>query len=156
MDLGEVSLNEGGSWRGSVYPARAAHLLAALDPTAGFVVIETYDGVNGWHESIVSVSPDEEPRRRLVRHHSFELLVDPVEAAEIGRHLSASGRGFMAYQFRDRPPAQFDLPEHPKGRAEAMRGQGVVLAIDLPHDGELAVVASPSKDAVDEFLLRLA
>jgi hypothetical protein len=37
-----------------------------------------------------------------------------------------------------------------------MRGQGVDLAIDLPHDGEVAVVWSPNKTAVIEYVQRLA
>ncbi len=155
MELGEVSLNAGGSWRCTVYPGRADLMLAALDPTAGFVLIETYDGGDGWHEAVVSVSPDETSRPRLVRHNRFELLVDPIEAAEIGRHLHASGRGFMSYQFRERPRADFYLPKYPQGRADAMRGQGVELAIDLPHDGDLAVVCSPTKVLVDEYVQRL-
>jgi hypothetical protein len=37
-----------------------------------------------------------------------------------------------------------------------MRGQGVDLAIDLPHDGEVAVVCSPNKTALIEYVQRLA
>lgn len=156
MDLSEVSLNPGGAWHFSAYPGRADLLLAALDPTAAYVLIETYDGVHGWHEAFVSISPTEPPKRRLVRRLAFELLVDPTEAAEIGSHLHETGRGFMMYQFRQQPRADFHLPDCPKGRADAMRGHGVELSIDLPHDGEVAVVASPRKSAADDYRRRLS
>ena len=155
VEIGEVGQNEGGSWRSSIYPGRADLLLQALDPTAEFVLIETSDGEPDWHEAVVSVSPTEAPRPRLVRRHSFDLLVTPEEAAEIGDHLHESGRGFLCFQFRRRP-TDFDLPDYPRGRADAMRGQGVELSIDLPHDGDLAVVVSPSRPSVEAFLRRLA
>ena len=67
-----------------------------------------------------------------------------------------SGGGFGCYQFRQRPRADFHLPDYPQGRADAMRGQGVELVIDLPHDMEVAVLSSPSKAALSHYLRRLA
>jgi hypothetical protein len=135
-------------------------LLSALDPDWPFVLIETRDGNSDWHEATVSVGPQDQPRLRLVRHHRFDLLVTPAEAIEIGRHLHAQGVGggrLGCYQFRQRPRATFRLPDYSRPRADAMRrGQRVDLAIDLPHDGEVAVVWSPNKTAVIEYVQRLA
>lgn len=151
--------DENGVWRSSVWPGRADVLLAALNPDSAYVLIETWDGDRDWHEAVVSVGVGEEPRTRVVRKHRFDVLVSPEEATAIGRHLHAqgvSGRGFRCYQFRQRPRADFRLPHYPQGCADAMRGQGVELAIDLPHDMEVAVVSSPSKAALSHYLRRLA
>ena len=151
--------DENGLWWSSVWPGRADVLLAALNPDSAYVLIETWDGKRDWHEAVVSVGVGEEPRTRVVRHHGFDVLVSPQEATAIGRHLHAQGLvggGFICYQFRQRPRASFRLPDYPQGRADAMRGQGVELAIDLPHDGEVAVVNSPSKAALSDYMRRLA
>jgi hypothetical protein len=158
MELGEVHQRDDGLWRVAVWPGRADVLLGPLDSDWPFVLIETWDGNPGWHEATVSVGAHDEPRLRLVRHHRFDLLVTPAEAIEIGRHLHAqgpAGGGLVCYQFRERPRAGFRLPDDPRGRADAMRGQGVDLAIDLPHDGEVAVVCSPNETAVIEYVQRL-
>lgn len=159
MELGELDQRDGGLWRVTAWPGRADVLLGALDPGWPFVLIETWDGNSGWHEATVSVGAHDEPRLRLVRRHRFDLLVTPSEAIGIGRHLHAqgpAGGGLRCYQFRRRPGAAFRLPDDPRGRAGAMRGQGAVLAIDLPHDGEIALVCSPDKTAVTEYVQRLA
>ena len=108
---------------------------------------------------MVSVGPGDAPRLRVVRHHQFGLLVTPADAVEIGAHLHARGRrggGLGCFQFRRRPPAIFRLPETSRGRADAMRGQAVEMAIELPHDGEVAVVASPNESSLVEYVARLA
>ena len=159
VELGEVQQDKNGLWWSSVWPGRADVLLAALDPDCAYALIETWDGDRDWHEAVVSVGVGEEPRTRVVRHHRFDVLVSPKEATAIGRHLHAqglAGGGFGCYQFRHRPRASFRLPDDPQGRADAMRGQGVELAIDLPHNGEVAVVRSPSKAALSDYMRRLA
>ena len=163
VELAEMRQGDKGMWQTTVWPGRADVLLSALDPDWPFVLIETGDGNSDWHEATVSVGPQDRPRLRLVRHHRFDLLVTPAEAIEIGRHLHAQGvggGGLGCYQFRQRPRATFRLPDYsrprPRARADAMRGQGVDLAIDLPHDGEVAVVCSPNKTALMEYLQRLA
>ena len=161
VELAEMYQGDNGLWQTTVWPGRADVLLSALDPDWPFVLIETWDGNSDWHEATVSVGPQDQPRLRLVRHHRFDLLVTPAEAIAIGRHLhaqSVGGGGLGCYQFRQRPRATFRLPDYsrPRGRADAMRGQGVDLAIDLAHDGEVAVVWSPNKTAVIEYVQRLA
>lgn len=160
VNIRDVYQDDGGLWRTDVWPARADVLLSALDPDWPFVLIETWDGNSDWHEATVSVGPQDAPRPRLVRHHRFDLLVSPAEAIEIGRHLHAEradGGGLGCYQFRQRPRATFRLPDYsrPRARADAMRGHGVDLAIDLPHEQEVAVVCSPNMTALTEYVHRL-
>ena len=162
MPLVEISdpyENGAGLWCASVWPGHADQLLRGLDPALPFVLIETWDGQPGWHEATVSVGPNEVPRPRTVRQHGFELLVTPAEAIEIGAHLRAqglSGGGLGCFQFRDRPRDTFRLPDYSTGRADAMRGQRVEIAIDLPHDEEVAVVSSPTESVLIDYLARLS
>jgi hypothetical protein len=158
VDLSEPYLDGDGLWRVSVYPGHADVLLGALRTDWLFVLIETWDGQTDWHEAIVSVGTNDDPQPRLVRHHSFDLLVTPADASQIGTHLRAqglSGGGLGAYQFRERPRSNFRLPDWSRGRADAMRGQRVELAIDLPHDEEVAVVSSPYKFNLIDYVARL-
>lgn len=134
-------------------------LLGGLDPAWPFVLVETWDGQSDWHEAVVGVGPHELPRRRTVRRHQFDVLVDPAEAREIGVQIRAQGTaggGFACFQFRERPRASFRLPEWSRGRADAMRGQGVEIAVELPHDNEVAVVWSPKESTLRDYLDRLA
>jgi hypothetical protein len=160
VDVSEPFLNDDRLWQAAVYPGYADVLLRTLDPLMPYVLIETWDGKSEWHEATVSVGPDDEPRSRLVRRHRFDLLVSPAEAVEIGVHLSAEARdgwgGLGCFQFRRRPRSTFHLPDSPRSRADAMRGQGVELEIDLPHDGEVAVVRSPLESNLVQFMRRLA
>ena len=48
------------------------------------MLIEAWDGIPDWHEAIVRVGIDDEPRPRLVRRHSFDLLVIALCAAVPG------------------------------------------------------------------------
>lgn len=158
MDLSEPSRQGDGLWCISIHPGHADELLAALDPELPFVLIETWDGLADWHEAVVSVGPDDEARPRLVRRHSFDLLVSPGEAYEVGVHLRAqglAGGGFGCFQFRERPTSEFRLPASPEGRRSAMQRQGVQIAIDLPHDGEVAVVSSLSRTTLDAYFRRV-
>lgn len=154
----ELTEDDHGIWRGSVVGAHADQLLASLDRSAPFVLIETWDGYLDWHEAVVSVGSDDGPRPRTVRRHTFDLLVTPTEAVEIGRQLrgqGVAGGGLVCYQFRSRPHADFRLPDQGRRRADAMRGLGVELMIDLPHDGEVAVVSSPDKAVLEGYAARL-
>lgn len=159
MNLGALTRDEGGLRRASVWPGHSDVLLAALDPEAAFVLIETWDGNSDWHEAQVSVAVGDEPRTRLVRHHSFDLLVTPEEAIEVGLSLRAQGKtsgGLECHQFRQRPRPEFHLPGNPRARADAMRGHDVLLSIELPHDAEVAVVSSPSRPDLEGYISRLA
>lgn len=147
-----------GLWCVAVHPGHADLLLAALDAAMSFVLIESWDGISDWHEAVVRIGADAEPRLRVVRRLSFDLLVAPSEAAEIGgqlRELGVAGGGLLCHQFRQRPHANFHMPDSGKARADAARGQGVELTIDLPHDGEVAVVSSPSEDNLKAYVRRL-
>lgn len=146
-------------WCAPVHPGHADVLLAALHPDHPFVLIETWDGIGDWHKATVRIGADDEPRPRLVRKHSFDLLVSPAEAAEIGSLLRAqgmSGGGFRCHQFQRHPKATFHVPDSLQASAGAQRGQGVELSIELPHDGEPALVSSPNRANLDAFLARLA
>jgi hypothetical protein len=159
VEISQPYQNDDRLWCASAYPGHADLLLGGLDPAFPFVLIETWDDQSDWHEAIVSVGLDEQPRRRIVRHHRFDVLVTPAEAIEIGAHLHAQGLkggGLGCFQFRQRPRATFRLPEWSEGRANAMRGQGVELAIDLPHDGEVAVVYSPTESNLLQYVDKLA
>lgn len=157
----EISLRaqaEDQLWSVTASPGRADRLLHALDPDLPWVLIETWDGQADWHEAMVSVGVHEEPRVRLVRHHSFDLLTTPAEAREIGAHLHAQGilgGGLVAFQFRSKPRPTFRLPDYAQGQADAMRGHGVELVINLPHDGEVAVVTSLHESAAAAYAERL-
>ena len=158
VDVSEPYLNDEGLWQAAVNPGHADVLLGALDPHLPYVLIETWDGESDWHEATVSVGPDDQPRSRVVRRHRFDLLVSPAEAIEIGAHLRAqglSGGGLGCFQFRQRPRSTFRLPDASRSRADAIRGQRVELAIDLPHDDEVAVVSSPIEANVVQFVRRL-
>ncbi len=159
VDATEPRRQGNGLWCTVVHPGHADILLGALDPHAPFVVIESMSGIHDWHEAIVSIGTRDEPQPRLVRRHTFDLLVDPSDAAQIGvhlRHQGLAGGGFMCHQFRQRQPATFKLPNSPSARADAVRGQGVELTIDLPHDGEVAVVSALSQSNLVAFMERLA
>lgn len=142
MNVSEPHQVESGLWCITVDVGHADDLLAALDPDHAFVLIETWDGDPDWHEVVVSAGGADSPRTRFVRRHSFDLLVTPAEAVEIGVHLrneGVAGGGLSCYQFRQPPKATFRLPDSAKGHADALHGQGVAIAIDLPHDSETAV-----------------
>ncbi|MBM7520463.1 hypothetical protein [Nocardioides nitrophenolicus] len=159
MDLSEPYQQADGLWCVSVNPGHADELLGALDPEFPFVLIETWDGDSDWHEAVVSVGPNDVARPRLVRHHSFDLLVTPVEARGVGVHLRAqglAGGGLGCFQFRERPAPAFRVPASLAGRRSALEGQKVEIAIELPHDGEVAVVASPSRARLIAYGQRLA
>ncbi len=159
MEVSEPCERDNGLWSTIVHPGHADVLLGAIDPQWPFVLIETWDGIPDWHEAIVSIGTEDQPRARLVRKHVFDLLVSPAEAAEIGGYLRGqgfTGGGVQCHQFRQRPSATFRLPDSSMARADAMRGRGVELTIDLPHDAEPAVVSSPSKANLEAFVARLA
>lgn len=55
MNVSELHRNDNGIWAISIHPGRADILLAALDPTWPFVLIETWDGDPDWRKAAVSV-----------------------------------------------------------------------------------------------------
>ena len=123
--VGDVVEQGQGLWSVVVWPGHCRELLACLDPDAPFIVFTCGSPNIGWHVTPVSIH-DEPPQPRLVRNLSFELQIDPVEAARVGPLVNASHDGSLdCVQSRVRPVAAADLPEHPAGRAVVMRREGV-------------------------------
>jgi len=139
-----------------VHPGHADELLAALDPDVSFVVIECGDPSLGWHDALVAIGEEVTPRLRRVRNLAFDLLVNPSEAASLGPLVRTEHDGSLrCYQLNAEPRSGFRLPDVGHGRAEAMRGFGVHLMVDLPHDGEGAAITSTGAAALDAFVGRL-
>jgi len=139
-------------------PGRADHLLAALDPEAAHVVVLCGDPGRGWRDLAVDIGTEERPTVRRVRRVSFELLVTGAEAAELGPHLRAEHDGSLhCYQFAALPDDGLHLPlAVPRQHlAQLMRGKGLDLMIELPHDNEVALLTSVDRALLQPLLERL-
>lgn len=152
----EVALTATGLWRLAVGIGHADELLAAVDPAAAFVLVECGNPSRGWHNAAVTIGDEVAPQVRRVRSLRFDLLVDGTQLPELGPLLRREHDGSLTcYQFAQEPAADFRLPDNEPARTHAMRGQGVLLHLLLPHDGESAVALSPNKSVLEAYMDRL-
>ena len=145
-----------GLWRLGVGVGHADELLAAVDPQAAYVVVECGNPGRGWHDAPVRIGDEAAPQVRRVRGLHFDLLVAGAELTALGSLMRREHDGSLTcYQFEEEPKADFRLPDREPARTHAMRGQGVLLHVQLPHDGESAVVSSPEESVLEAFAARL-
>jgi hypothetical protein len=152
--VSDLAQSDDGVWSVGVHPGHADELLEGLDPDYEFVLIKCGDPTLGWHDAQVAIGRGQ-TRVFRVRNLAFDVLVTPAEAVELGPQLREQHDGSLTcIQFDREPRAEVQLPE--RGRAAAMRGLGVVVTVTLPHDGEVAVVASADAEALRRFVSRLS
>jgi hypothetical protein len=154
--VGVLDESSPGLWSVGVFPGHADELLGALDPTVPFVLIECGNPRRGWHDALVTIGPESSPVSRRVRNVSFDVLTTPAEASGLGPLLRADHDGRLrAIQLTRQPSAHFRLPMVDRGLARAMRGLGVHLIIDLPHDGEIANIRATQASVLRAFTGRI-
>ena len=152
----DVVQTDFGLWRLGVGVGHADELLAAVDPQAAHVIVECGNPSLGWHNAPVLIGNEAAPQVRRVRGLHFDLLVTGTELAALGPLMRDEHDGSLTcYQLKEKPKADFRLPDQEPARTHAMRGQGVLLHVWLPHDGESAVILSPHRPVVEAFATRL-
>ena len=158
VGIGQPETDAAGIWSFAVFPGHADELMAALDPALKAVVFEdASDGIAGWHDAAVRLG-GEPPTTHQVRGLAFDLLLTPSQAQEVGGLLRRSAAsGVFCWQAATLPrDRHFRLSDkRNRGMRGAMVGLGISLAIDLPHDGEVAVVATVSERLAFEAIERL-
>ena len=161
MNVGNVEARGDGWWTLAVWPADLNSLALALDPLCQFVVLEDHAAVGRkWRAVRVPLNESEsgsvdDVQVRLVR---MDLLMTPEQFRRDALKLqeSSGGGGALIWQTTRKPPAGFRLSEKEgAARAAAVRGLDVRLIIDLPHDGELAVIAAASEQEARAAATRL-
>jgi len=114
-----------GLWRFAVGVGHADELLAAVDPQAAYVLVEFGNPSRGWHDAPVLIGGEASPHVRRVRNLHFDLLVTGTELAALGALMRREHDGSLTcYQFKEKPRADFRLPDHEPARTHAMQGQG--------------------------------
>lgn len=157
---GEVRQDDDGIWSVGVWPAHLSEVARAVDPAVGVVVVEGH-GVVGWGwrtlATPLSAALPSSARPWTVRRMSLDLLLTPAQLVEVAPELqAATDGGALVWQSTRRPPDGFALgSKDGHGRAAAMRGLDIRLVIDVPHDGEVAVLLSPTEALLRAALERL-
>lgn len=150
VNVGSPKARGDGWWTVTVWPGHLSELAAALNPEFGFVVLEDHVAVGSdWRTVPVPVNESDkgfvnDVAARFVR---MDLLMTPEQFRRDASKLQdASDGGAFIWQTSRRPPVSFRLSD--KGghaRTAAVQRLGIRLIIDLPHDGEVAVVAAASE-----------
>ncbi|MGI4896386.1 MAG: hypothetical protein ACRYF3_14865 [Janthinobacterium lividum] len=160
-NLGEVTQHEMGWSSVPIWYGHLTELTAAMDPDVAFVVVEGHLalGINEWQPSALPLSRRSSQRQHtwMTRRVSFDLLMTPLELTGAAEELrSATDGGALLWQAGRRPPAAFFLDsKHGAALAAAMRGLDIRLIIDLPHDGETALMTGRTPDLLHEAIDRL-
>jgi hypothetical protein len=150
VNVGTPEARGDGWWTVTVWPGRLSSLAAALDPEVDVVVVEDHAAV-GWAWRTLGVPVNEleagfvdDVAVRLVR---MDLLMTLEQFRRDASKLQAAGDGgALIWQTSRRPPATFRLSEkNGHARAVAVQDLDIRLIIDLPHDGEVAVIAAASE-----------
>jgi hypothetical protein len=132
-------------WSFAVFLGHADELMAALNPVLDVVVVEDASGGGpGWYDAQVALGGEPTTTHR-VRGVTFDLLVTPSRALEVGPSLRTSGSGQLFCWQAARLPGDkhFRLStKRASGMRSAMAGLGIELVIDLPHDAEVAVLSA--------------
>ncbi len=149
-----------GRWTFSVWPAHLGSLAAALDPSLEFVVVEDHVAIGGsWRSALVQL--DDSGAALLdgaaVRLLRMDLLVTPEQFQQVALTLQTAGDGgVFLWQSGRRPPDAFRLSDKEgPARAAAIRALDIRLVIELPHDGEVAVIAAASEQEARAAAARL-
>ena len=150
VNIGSPEARSDGWWTMAVWPGHLTSLAAALNPELGFVVLEDHAAV-GWVWSVVPV-PVNQSDSGLVDHAAvrllrMDLLMTPHQFQREASKLQDAGNGgALIWQASRQPPASFRLSDKDDhARAAAVQGLDIRLIIDLPHDGEVAVIAAASE-----------
>ncbi|MCC2322261.1 hypothetical protein [Cellulomonas xiejunii] len=149
-----------GLWTAGAWPAHLSDIVRATDPGLEFVVVEDHCAADWrWTPLAVPLSEhsDAPASRWTVRRMSFDLLLTPVQLRDAAPELqTATDGGALIWQSSRRPPDTFALRDkHGSARAAAMRGLDIRLVIDVPHDGEVAVLTAPTEALLVRALERL-
>ncbi|NJC69602.1 hypothetical protein HC031_07695 [Planosporangium thailandense] len=159
--MGDVSETADGLYAVSIWPASAAMLAQAPDPAAGPVVVEGYLAAgSGWTKLRLPFFgiPGDELQQLTVRRMSLDLLLSPSEFAQLAPRLEGTRvAGLEFWQtYRDQVPQHASLSDKQgKARRAAFIGLDVAIAVQLPHDGEVAVLAAPTAVRVQAALKRI-
>jgi hypothetical protein len=157
---GELRQGDHGLWTVGAWPAHLSEITRAIDPGVDFVVVEDHCAADRrWRTLEVPLSDrsDSPARRWTVRRVSLDLLLTPAQMADAAPELqTATDGGALIWQSSRRPPDAFALRDkHGPARAAAIRGLDIRLVIDIPHDGELAVLTAPTEALLVQALERL-
>jgi len=160
VDVGSPEARGDGWWTLTVWPGHLSSLAAALNPELRFVVLEDHAAVGwDWRTMRVPVNESEtgfvnDVAVRLIR---MDLLMTPDQFRRDASKLQdATDGGALLWQTRRQPPANARLSDKAgPARAAAIQGLGIGLIIDLPHDGELAVIAAASEAEARAAVARL-
>lgn len=159
--IGELRQGDDGLWTAGAWPAHLSEITRAVDPGLDFVVVEDHCAVD-WRWQTLEVPLSDQPgstaHHWTVRRMSLDLLLTPAQLTDAAPELqTATDGGALVWQSSRRPPGAFALRDkHGPARAAAMRGLDIRLVIDVPHDGEVAVLTAPTEALLVQALERLA
>lgn len=150
MNVGSPEARGDGWFSLAVWPGHLSELAVALNPELGFVVLEDHAAVGAtWRSMSVPLNESEtgfvtDVAVRLVR---MDLLMTTDQFRRDASKLQiANDGGALIWQTSRKPPPSFRLSEKDgQARAAAVHNLDIRLIIDLPHDGEVAVIAAPSE-----------
>lgn len=159
--MGELRQSDDGLWSVGAWPAHLSEIARAVDPGLEFVVVEDHCVVDWrWRTLEAPLSDHSHPpvSRWTVRRMSLDLLLTPAQLRDAARELqTATDGGALVWQSSRRPPDGFALrAKQGPARAAAIRGLDIRLVIDVPHDGEVAVLTAPTEALLVQALERLA
>ena len=138
-------------------PLKLSRFVLACDPTIPIVLIARYTPID-WTPFVrtrVPLSTDDRrvPQVRTVRRLTMDLLMTwpEFESAmdEFEGNGSAAVGGLRFWQVTREPSPRYDFERlKPEAKVAVYRNQGVILALDLPHNLEVGMVASPDEEAL--------
>ncbi|WP_234659983.1 hypothetical protein [Agromyces marinus] len=161
MNVGSPEARGDGWWTVAVWPGHLSSLAAALNPGLEFVILEDHAAV-GWDWRSVRVPVNESETGFVedvaVRFVRMDLLMTPDQFRRHALKLqSGSDGGALIWQLSRKPPVNFRLSDKEgDARAAAIRGLDIRLIIDLPHDGEVAVISAAAEVEARAVVTRLA
>ncbi|GEM_PF-2798661 len=161
VEITKPQQGDSGLWTVGAWPAHLSEIARAVDPGLDFVVLEDHCATDWqWRTLEVPLSDhaDSPASRWTVRLLQFDLLLTPAQLTQAAPELqTASDGGATIWQSSRRPPDGFALRhKHGTARAAAMRGLDIRLVIDVPHDGEVALLTAPTEALMVQALERLA
>lgn len=161
VNVGSPEARGDGWWTVAVWPGHLSSLTAAVNPELGFVVLEDHAAV-GWAWRTIRIPVNESETGFVsdvaVRHVRMDLLMTPDQfRRDASKFEDASDGGALIWQTSRKPPVSFRLSDKEgDARAAAVQGLGIRLIIDLPHDGEVAVIAAASEAEAHAAATRLS
>ena len=161
LQTSPVAVTPDGLYTASVWPGRVRELVYALEPDGGSVVVEDQlvTGPGAWTPAhgVLAGSWSDLPPDVLVRSIRLDLLMPPqgfVTFAPSIEGVAATGIEF--WQSSRRTPPQVHIAnKRGAARRKVFVGVDIVIAVMLPHEGEVASLTAPTSDRVEAALDRI-